>query len=656
MGSLKTLSQAASYAGVAAALVLFLRLTAIEAVRAARRSGREDRLALGLLLAAVAAAAILSSGYPARGAHNNEHDFLFLGRQFFPLRLGGLPALVEDKEFSPHAVLALIDLVTGRSLAGFLVAQKFILAGQAALAYCFLRLIGARASAAAIGGGVLALSFPALIDAHAFTRAGINAALALSAATALAALAASREDAEVSRRRDWTACAFYLVFTSRFEFFAVLAGGAALVWILAPGDLRRRLLPHGGGWLLPCAFLALGALWLAPLSESGYVVWDGLEPWRNMRHHLGARHLTMLTGLPPSWGAAAGAALIASAALPRAGEPAWARAFLAGWAVSFAVVYYTPGYYPLQVVRHHHYFLVPFALLAGRAASFLPPGASAWTAAVAAPAFLALALGVLSRHSADLRTNDREWGFLLEARRDWPPDCGAVFPWRHRPDWEDSREGVIGKYFPAPRPGAACVLLYRSPRTEVIDYSPPLYAPYDASVRSWYGEPWRETVFAHRFYTDWHGPWQPVKSERLARIPVRAGFHRLSPAGAARFAEGRLLSAPAPDGGVERPVDGNRTSDDYRVSVEGCFSRDSSALVDPFDWGLDPAPAQALLCYAGAENEPDAARRAELLFSRSDALEALGRAREAREDAARALALAGPAWRRRAAAERRAVR
>lgn len=652
---------AAAYAGVAAALLAAAIISAVELRASLRRWDREDRLAAGATAAWIAAAWWLAGGTSLRGGHNNEHDFLHLASRFFPLGAGGLAELLGgvEKELAPAAWLSLVDLWPGRSLERFLLSQKLLWAANAFLSVAFLRRCGVSAPGSVVGAAALSLSFLSILHAHAFSVVIANVSFMLLAALALVSLTTAVTAAQARLRWVWLLACAYLSLTSRFEFVPVLIAGAALSSALDGGHWFRLVEPRRGA-AAACGvlFLALSAAWLHCIGVSGHDTWSVLAPWHNMRHHLGARNLSVLTGLHPAWGAAAGTALLAGAALLAARRPRFGTLFLAGWALMYAVAFFTPGFYVLQMMRHHLYVFLPFALLAGCLYGRLSSRPAAVFAALGLPLYLAANLAAIERHQADLRTNDREWQFLLAAVRDWPAGCRAAHPFRVQPGVEDSRAALFDKYFPGGSSGS-CVFFYRSPRDQVIDYHGPIFAAYDKTVERLYGAPLRESIFTHRFYTDWHGPWHSHKAELLSATPVRAGFYHPSPEGRAALA----LPPGTPDAIPRSPVPDPQAlpirseSKPYRLSVESCFSRGSSALVDALDWSREVAAPHGLRCFDEAlarETRPE--HRAELHFARAGALDALGRRQEAIAALRSALAEGDVRWNRRPAVIRALAR
>ena len=217
---------------------------------------------------------------------------------------------------------------------------------------------------------------------------------------------------------------------------------------------------------------------------------------------------------------------------------------------------------------------------------------------------------------------------------------------------------VLRKYFPVwdERPGAVpdCLLLYRSPR------SGPAYGPRsgaDLVIDRSRFPAWREATFAHRWYTDWQGPWDWFQYERLDPVPVTVGFYRVTPRQWAdlrvtlRAAPGWKYSDMAPEQSPMtaswRRAGYHPTDAAYERSVEYCYKRDHAPVFASWTRRPPVLPASALDCFdAGlraAGERGDAGERVDLYAAKAAYLLALGRLPDARAALAAARAAAAAA-------------
>lgn len=499
------------------------------------RSGRRWT-ALAVALGVFALCCFITRGTVLRGGYADDHEFGQMSLDFFSLAPDAVKRVAEwpDKHMGALPMLSLFDTLGGHSLAGVLAGQKALWLFCGLLLFGALRKTGFGLAAAAAGAAALCSSFLVLAATYSFST--VNAAIfyVCSAIYGLASLmkAEKPRDAPAALALFLTASA--LVWASRFEFLPALIWGFALaLWNGGASALarawRRDGLGKAGLAALTAAFAAFVLGWLKVLvtlqPSNEQMSLSVLEIPRNVAHHLGAQNLSPLTGAPPE-----AVVVLAAGALALSGVLAWrARrrrpellfwaAFLAGWILYFAVVY-APDSGAVMVpgdrlfnFRHDLYFFVPFAFLAGLLVELTTPA----PAALAAIAVYA-GLNVMQARAlqADWRTNDKEWQFLYNARRDWPAGCRAVYPaWDHR-GW------LLHKYFPFQKfpdaTGSGCYLLYRSPQETVF-----VDRRFDASpeeLARLRGPAWREETFAHRPYTNY-------PDELKEPVPVTMGFYRL---------------------------------------------------------------------------------------------------------------------------------
>lgn len=502
---------------------LALRLRAWAAAAGRRRA----------LLAALAACAALLvwlaafSKVTVRGGYDNEHDISYLSMSVFS-RMGAL-SLIHGKEAAPLFADGAVDLLTGYSLPAQLRKNKLLTFASGLLLFAAARLAGFGLPAAALAACLYLFSFLTGLNAATMSTTPANLFFFMSALLAAASLRGGRGGLPGLA---WFCAALLLVWTSRYE-LAPLAGLALLAAVAGPG---------GGGMIRrPAALLLLGATGLACLAWGRAIglldMYNGPLPAQiaqlmdNVAYHLGKRNFSVFLPVGEDaavWAAAAAAAAaLAGAALRDRPRLVGLLALLAGCAYA-AVIFSTRDFYQLHFMRHQLYFSLPFILLAAAALEACWRGGGAAAAhragwgllAVFCLAYAFANVGAAARLEPQQRTNDREWGLLLEAARGWPAGCYALFP-----AW-DNRGLLLRKYFPAAPDslpeGGACFLKYVPPSAAAFSQAgapPQAYNPFSPVYREG-GAPVFERSFIHRFNTVFVG------LETREKVPQRAGFYR----------------------------------------------------------------------------------------------------------------------------------
>ncbi len=494
----------------------------------------------------------VSSLLPARGGYDNNHDFLYLGQQFFTSRPS---VMLMFKEAAPLFTDGLSDLLSGSSLSAVLWKNRLLPLLSLAVFFSGLRRLGAGVPASAAASAFLFLNFLTPLNASAFSTTSANMFIWLTSLLAIADAwaAPGPGPAGVS----WIMSGLVLVAASRLEFLpANLLLLAAMAAAKARGRDRRFFsagaMAAAAAWAVPAVIWGLRALRSGPAGQVGGTP----EPLRNFFYQLGTVNFGVITGLTPGfghWGRAvdssihAGPAALCSAFLllcaagasagalaePRAARR-WAAALLllSVWSAYFSFIFLPMDLYPLHFMRHQLYFLVPFACLFALAAEGFARLAGPRRPAAVWGACLSFCLlyAVANARAAlsfnrELRTNDIELSFLMEAQAAWPADAYAVFPARTR---LNSRHGLLLKYFPAPpdcpdgQPRR--LLKYVSPEPLVIRdrrASPLTQPPLEPGPP---GSAWRNIKFAHRFYTAYSGSVRETEDP----LPVTAGFYEMS--------------------------------------------------------------------------------------------------------------------------------
>ncbi len=506
-------------------------------------SPRRLAVVSGLFLALVLFILAAGARVPLRGGYDNEHDFGFMAESF---------SFSSQKELSAVPVKLFTDSAGRGKLGAHTVRNAVLLALDAGLVAAALIRTGAAPAAGAFAGLLLLFNFLALLNARTFSSTLANIFFLLSGVYALAALLFSEKLSW--RNLAWAGCAALGVLGARFEFLPALAAGFAVALIAGGAAFRGRL---AAAWRSrPAAsavswglFLALAAGWTGWLvlavhynGPAARKLVSAAEIVSNFVYHIGEKNISVFSGLPPALAAAAALLLFLPVFAGRKPAPGSGRhrfwaAWTFIWALCFSAVYMKLDLYPLHFMRHDLYFFLPFVFAAGGAADAVLGycrGAAAKYAVFAGAALLAVYaaanLGAAYALNGELRTNDREWQFLVKARRAWPQGCGAVYP------YNDFRSGLLARYFPQVNLEAEkdqCVLIYRSPSAEVLrPVLPPQAAGTPPAADPWAPEllsgTFMEEKFPHAFYTLWEKGKPGETVETRDPVMVTAGFYRLN--------------------------------------------------------------------------------------------------------------------------------
>ncbi len=499
---------------------------------------------LPLALGALAAAAALL--LPPRSGYDNEHDLALICAGLFPpdLRL-----IFSFKEVSPLFTDLASNLLSGYSLGALLWKNRLLQAASVLLFFSGSRRLGASLAVSFFSCVFFAFNFLTLLNAGVFSSAPANVFIWFLSLLALAE--AYKAEELKPRHLLWLGCSLVLTAFARYEFVPV-----NLLFLL--GILAGREYSGRKEWRSP-PNLALLVFFSVLLAAWGYKLYltdtsprsllgGGFTPLANFLYQLGERGFGVIAGhgkaLALSFTALFGLLGLAGA-LP-AGERRRAAvlfmAALAVWAAYFSSIYKPADEYPLHLMRHQFYFLIPFVFLF---ASGLAGLEKLWSAlGLDKKVFLALcgifmaAYSFLNIRAAvglnpELRSNDRELAFLAAAEKAWPKDGELIlYP------CGDPISSLLKGYFPVYDPGGSApgkkLYIYRPLRSQIFsgaggdpEYCGPLPVPGDYF-------PWLEISFPHRFYTGW------ADIETREPVPVKIGFY------SAGTAEGSLaLNAEA---------------------------------------------------------------------------------------------------------------
>lgn len=501
----------------------------------ARSGGVRGKLAAAALLAAAfVCGQVFFAGVSPRGGYDNEHDFQYLGAEFFRPAPAG--SAFYGKEVSPLLLDGLGDAVSGYSLAAVPARNKLLLFLAAVLLFACLRRCGLGLSASFFGFAVFYFDFLAALNGNTFSTTPGNLFYLCSALYAAASFDDGRRGLAGLA---WALCALFLVVAGRYE-LAILPGmllavslarpgGALRALLLAPGSRSSSLLALGGAAALCCAWLYFV---VGHTNYNGPSAAEFLRPAAHFTYQLWERNLAVFSPIPAAgaWLLTAGCFVLVFARALRAGDRR--RLFYAGlvlaWAFYVAEIFMPLDLFPLHFMRHQLYFFLPFAFLA----------AFAWEAAwggrlvrlkwALLAGFCAVYLGANASAALSLegerRSNDLEWSLLLKGSRDWPRGCALAY------GPQDHRRGVLKKYFPllwgdCAQPVPACVLKYVPVHCQVFggpeggrpEGCTALWLPPPSGVK-----PLAEAAFSHRFYTIFSD------SETRLPVPVRAGFYPAS--------------------------------------------------------------------------------------------------------------------------------
>lgn len=637
------------YLALLAALAFCAASAASEGRAAWSAAGpRARRLALAGVAVSAAAAWLLARDIPVGAGRHNEHALWFLANA--PLTSPDLADLFEEREAAPRALFAAYEAVAGRSFGAVLLFQGACWWASALLLFAAVRRLGAGAAGAFVAAALYAANVHAILQARSFAPDVPSAFLVVAGLLAVSGLFVEPGARPAAGRLAWFAAAAWLALMSKFELGLALAAGGALALASRGAALGRR------AWVAAAAVGALGAAFLGlgvsvfgkkllPAEPIGLAELLAAAA-ANLHRHLAEANLEAVAGwrTPPWATAAAVLALVLAAGWPekRGDRRAPARAlFLGGWLFLLACLYGPFSLYPASHARHHLMVFLPFCALLGLAAGRAFEAAAPRAGRAELSAFLGAVLLVYAsaqaraaRVYADApRTHDRELRFLAESRALWPEGCVAVDP------EPGLRRRVLAKYFPSRAEGGpepSCVLVYRRPDVLFRATTP------SADLSGLPLTPWRQESFAHAHFTDWHGPWDWDKFERLDAVAVRVAFDRLA---AGRWSDlNARLAAAKPRTGAAAPPRWARQHQHpldraYQGSVEACYRRAltaslaPAAVPEPARWRL---PESAAACFDAAVEDArrrgDAADASQLLSARAAVERALGRDARARED------------------------
>ncbi len=482
-------------------------------------------LAIGAL--ALAAALLL----PPRSGYDNEHDLALICAGLFPpdLRL-----IFSFKEVSPLFTDLASNLLSGYSLDALLWKNRLLQAASALILFSGLRRLGASLTVSFFSCVFFAFNFLTLLNAGTFSSAPANVFIWFLSLLALAE--AFRAEELKPRNLLWLGCSLALTAFSRYEFapvnllflFSMLAGreySGRKEW-RSPRNLG--LLVFFTVFLVAWGF-KLYLIDTSPRSLLG----GGFTPLANFLYQLGERGFGVVAGhgkaLAASFTAFFGLLGLAGAllAVERRRPALFFLAALAVWASYFSSIYKPADEYPLHLMRHQFYFLIPFVFIF---ASGLAGLDKLWdTLGLNKHVFLALCVIFMTPYvflniraavglSQELRSNDRELAFLAAAKKAWPEDgkliiypCGDLMG--------SLLKGYFPVYDPIRTPAENELYIYRPLRNQVF-YQKGGDTEYCGTFPAASGgAPWLETSFPHRFYTGW------ADIENRKPVPVKIGFY-----------------------------------------------------------------------------------------------------------------------------------
>ena len=507
-----------------------------------------------LLTTAVMLSALFIS---PRSGYDNEHDLRMLGVNFFSDAHG----LMHFKEISPLFTDWVSDAISGYSLNALLWKNRFLQGMSVFIFFLGLRRLGAGLTVALTAAAFFGLNFLTLLNASTFSSAPANMFIWQISLLALAEAFAARELGAGGLL--WIMCSLVLVTCARYEFLPV---NLLILLVLLMCKQRSgfpvwrpvNLVIFGffTVMLTAWAFL-LSKIGPSPVRQLGSIS----SPVKNFLIQLGERNFGAVSGhgelsavlfvmaclvmavagrhvkgpgpRPQGKTAAAGAEKSGLAAT------LIALGILAVWMGYFSCIYKPMDEYPLHFMRHQFYYFVPFAYLFALGLSGLD---DAWLTLrpnrrffPVLCGFFGVVYGVLNLRAAvrlnpELRTNDREIAFLASAREFWPKDAELIlYP------SDDPMDSVLRKYFPvldaAKMSDTNKFFVYKSARGQVFSLKKSAELrdeQHSSGVPDAGGlAPWRESSFAHRFYT----VWSDVETREQRRVVI--GFY---PAGAAEMA------------------------------------------------------------------------------------------------------------------------
>lgn len=519
------------------------------------------RLKAWLALAAVAVPAIAITFFlPARGGYDNNHDFLCIGQKFFTLQPAGL---LSFKELSPLFTDGISDILSGYSLSAILWKNRLLPVLSIFIFFTGLRHLKAGIAVSAAGTAFLFFNFLSALNASSFSTTSANMFIWLLSLLALFDAYASPGPS--ARSLAWIMSSMVLVISARFEFLPVNILLCAALLISKPTEERARFLKPLNLLILAAGVCLLG-FWTAHVLSvdiAHQLSGRNVSSLETLIYQLGAHNLGVITGVAPvragSFGdylgrdtaLTSGSAILSGLFLLTAltGTIAGCLAdrkqvkwnlgllsILALWISYFTFIFIPLDKYPLHFIRQQLYFFLPFAYLftlglngfetmAKRSSGGRRVFFALCAAGIAAYAVLnaRVALGL----NRQLRTNDREFEFLMKAQRSWPKGCLAVHPAYNS---ANARVGLIKKYFPVlpevkhTESSNQCQLKYVSAEPAIFTSTRPSHLEQVPLIAGPGDFPWRAISFNHGFYTTFR---QGVL-ETHEPIPVTIGFFRLN--------------------------------------------------------------------------------------------------------------------------------
>ncbi|MDD5210333.1 MAG: hypothetical protein PHV36_13155 [Elusimicrobiales bacterium] len=482
-------------------------------------------LAIGVL--AVAAALLL----PPRSGYDNEHDLSLICAGFFP---PDLRMIFSFKEVSPLFTDLASNLLSGYSLNALLWKNRLLQAASVLLFFSGLRRLGAGLAVSFFSCVFFAFNFLALLNANTFSSTPANVFIWFLSLLALAE--AFRAEELKPRHVLWLGCSLVLTAFARYEFVPVNL--LFLLGILTgreySGRKEWRSPPNLGLFVFFTVLLVVWGFKLHSIDTSPRSLLGGVfTPLANFLYQLGERGFGVVAGhgkaLAAGFTAFFGLLGLAGALL--AGERRRAAilfmAALAVWAAYFSSIYKPADEYPLHLMRHQLYFLIPFVFLfasglAGLEKLWAALGFNKYVFAALCGIFICAYVFLNVRAAVglntELRSNDRELAFLAAAKKAWPEDGELIlYP------CGDPMSSLLKGYFPVYDAASSAagneLYIYAPLRNQVFNETvgDPEYCRAAPAAGDY--APWLESSFPHSFYTGW------ADIETRKSVPVKIGFY-----------------------------------------------------------------------------------------------------------------------------------
>ena len=440
----------------------------------------------------------LTQGTSLRGGYDNGHDFEYLSENFIKwIHLNHIPLSNGEKELSPLAMFSLMDCVSRFSLDGILLGQKILWFLSSLLVFAISRRAGLKHFSASLAAGLLFFNFLSILNTYAFSTTNANVFYLLSAVYALVSFLRTNHESRILPFLGWLFMASFLVLTARYEFFPVIAGGFILsLPFRGMNQIRASWRYHRHG---KYAFLAMLTIFLSTC------IWWGLrlirtthyngphkdnllslaQFMRNLSFQIGTQNMSAVFRLPNYIfpGITLALLLLSGFASLKTETDKKFRllwcCFVAIWILYFSAIFAPLSIYPLQFIRHHLYFFLPFVFLTGLSTDALgllimphmKPAIRGSIVLVCLLIYTTFNLRHVFALQSELRTNDLEWEFLHTIRRHWPGNCKVI-------GFSD-RSGILRKYFPpldvqdlSQLSTNDCLLFYRSPLDQIFPHAP----------------------------------------------------------------------------------------------------------------------------------------------------------------------------------------